>query len=92
MGQANFAHLGAGHYRATAHKKGLGHGSAHVSLRGGEHKSVTIHLHQRGKRKGNGTGGAQAGGAQAGGARTGGAQLGILGKRVHSPVAPHYGE
>jgi hypothetical protein len=80
-GQATFAHVGAGHYRATAHKKGVGRGSAHVSLKPGESKFVTIRLHERGKRK--------QGAAQLARARAGAAQLGKTGRRAHAPVAPH---
>ena len=29
-GQASFSHVGAGRYHVTAHKKGVGHGHAHV--------------------------------------------------------------
>ena len=80
-GQASFSHVGAGRYHVTAHKKGVGHGHAHVSLRPGEDKYVTIRLREHGKRKSR----AQLGRNQL----LGGGQLGKTGKRAHAPVAPH---
>ena len=53
-GQAFFSHVRSGHFHVTAEKKGVGRGSAHVSLQACMTKSVTIHLHKHGKKRGHG--------------------------------------